>query len=188
MALKWRRNEAAAGIEAGASRNGIVKGGGHSVCSWSRPSHSIESNDNDMPARHEKNEDRSTRPSHPMDAGMPRVRSILVVDDNADAAESLGELLKAWGHEVTVTHDGPAALAALQHTLPDIALLDIGMPAMDGYELAAHLRFQPGCEELPIVAVTGSGGPEDARRSRAKGFSAHLVKPVSAASLLSLLK
>ena len=68
------------------------------------------------------------------------------------------------------------------------ALLDIGMPAMDGYELAAHLRFQPGCEELPIVAITGSGGPEDVRRSRAKGFSAHLVKPVSAASLLTLLK
>ncbi len=119
---------------------------------------------------------------------MPRIRSILVVDDNVDAAESLGELLKAWGYEVTVAHDGPAALAALQDTLPDIALLDIGMPAMDGYELAAHLRFQPGCEELPIVAITGSGGPEDVRRSRAKGFSAHLVKPVSAASLLTLLK
>ena len=113
---------------------------------------------------------------------------MLVVDDNVDAADTLGELLRAWGYDVTVAHDGPAALAALQDTLPDIALLDIDMPAMDGYELAAHLRFQPGCEELTIVAITGSGGPEDVRRSRAKGFSAHLVKPVSPASLLTLLK
>jgi CheY-like chemotaxis protein len=118
----------------------------------------------------------------------PRIRSVLVVDDNVDAADSLGDLLSAWGYEVTVAHDGPAALAAMQDTLPDIALLDIGMPSMDGYELAAHLRFQPGCQELPIVAITGAGGPEDVRRSRAKGFSAHLVKPVSPESLLTLLK
>ena len=117
-----------------------------------------------------------------------RIRHVLVVDDNADAADALGSLLRAWGYEVTVAHDGPAALAALQDALPDIALLDIGMPAMDGYELAAHLRFQPGCADLPIVAITGSGGADDMRRSRAKGFSAHLVKPVSLASLLTLLK
>ena len=113
---------------------------------------------------------------------------MLVVDDNVDAADSLGDLLAAWGYHVTVAHDGPAALAALQDTLPDIALLDIGMPAMDGYELAAHLRFQPGCEDLPIVAITGIGGPDEARRSRAKRFAAHLVKPVSPASLRSLLR
>ena len=122
------------------------------------------------------------------DSQLPRIRNVLVVDDNIDAADSLGELLTVWGFEVTIANDGPAALAALQDTLPDIALLDIGMPAMDGYELAAHLRFQPGCEELPIVAITGSGSAEDVRRSRAKGFSAHLVKPVSPASLLTLLK
>jgi CheY-like chemotaxis protein len=116
-----------------------------------------------------------------------RIRNILVVDDSVDAADSLGELLGAWGYHVTVTHDGPAALAATQDTLPDIALLDIDMPAMDGYELAAHLRFQPGCEDLPVVAITGSGAPDDIRRSRAKGFSAHLVKPVSPASLRRLL-
>jgi len=141
-----------------------------------------------MSALHQKNEDASARAGSPIPATPPRIRNILVVDDNVDAADSLGELLRAWGYEVTVAHDGPAALAAMQDTLPDIALLDIGMPAMDGYELAAHLRFQPGCEELPIVAITGAGGPEDVRRSRAKGFSAHLVKPVSAASLLTLLK
>ena len=142
---------------------------------------------NNMSALHEKNEDRSAQ-SAATQAATPRIRNVLVVDDNVDAADTLGELLRAWGYDVTVAHDGPAALAALQDTLPDIALLDIGMPAMDGYELAAHLRFQPGCEELPIVAITGSGGPEDVRRSRAKGFSAHLVKPVSASSLLTLLK
>ena len=138
-----------------------------------------------MSALHEKKDD----PSWPTpDGASQKIRSILVVDDNVDAADSLGAMLEAWGYEVTVAHDGPAALAALQDTLPDIALLDIGMPAMDGYELAAHLRFQPGCEALPIVAITGAGGPEDVRRSRAKGFSAHLVKPVSAASLRTLLK
>ena len=137
-----------------------------------------------MSALHEKKDD----PSWPTpDGASQNIRSILVVDDNVDAADSLGAMLEAWGYEVTVAHDGPAALAALQDTTPDIALLDIGMPAMDGYELAAHLRFQPGCEELPIVAITGSGGPEDLRRSRAKGFAAHLVKPVSAASLRTLL-
>jgi CheY-like chemotaxis protein len=116
------------------------------------------------------------------------IRTVLVVDDNVDAADSLGALLTAWGYDVIVAHDGPAALAALQDLLPDIALLDLGMPAMDGYELASHLRFQPGCEELPIVAVTGACGAEAVRRSRAKGFSAHLVKPVHPASLATLLK
>ena len=116
------------------------------------------------------------------------IRTVLVVDDNVDAADTLGALLTAWGYDVIVAHDGPAALAALQDLLPDIALLDIGMPAMDGYELAAHLRFQPGCEALPIVAITGSGSAEDVRRSLAKGFSAHLVKPVHPASLATLLK
>ena len=141
-----------------------------------------------MSALHEKNDFLPAQTGTRGEGASPRIRHVLVVDDNVDAADSLGALLAAWGFSVTVAHDGPAALAALQDTLPDIALLDIGMPAMDGYELAAHLRFQPGCEELPIVAITGSAGPEDVRRSLAKGFSAHLVKPVAPASLLTLLK
>jgi len=119
--------------------------------------------------------------------GAGRAKTVLVVDDNVDAADTLAALLEAWGYAAVVAYDGPAALAVLQDVLPDIALLDIGLPSMDGYELAAHLRFQPGCEDLPIVAITGSGGPEAARRSRAKGFAAHLVKPVDAASLARLL-
>ena len=136
---------------------------------------------------HEKTDHRAA-PSHagPAHRHLP-IRNVLIVDDSVDAADSLGALLAAWGYHVTVAHDGPAALAAMQDTQPDIALLDIDMPAMDGYELAAHLRFQPGCEQVPIVAITGSGSPDDIRRSRAKGFSAHLVKPVSAASLRTLL-
>ncbi len=116
------------------------------------------------------------------------VRTILVVDDNVDAADTLSAILEAWGYDTVVAHDGPAALAALQDVVPDIALLDIGMPSMDGYELAAHLRFQPGCEDMPIVAITGFDGPEATRRSRAKGFAAHLVKPLDPARLAQLLK
>ena len=139
-----------------------------------------------MALLHEKKAHRA-RPQAAATHRHPPIRDVLIVDDNVDAADSLGAMLTAWGYHVTVAHDGPAALAAMQDTQPDIALLDIDMPAMDGYELAAHLRFQPGCEELPIVAITGAGSPDDVRRSRAKGFSAHLVKPVSAASLRTLL-
>ena len=115
-------------------------------------------------------------------------RTVLIVDDNVDAADALAGILAAWGYETVVAHDGPAALAALLDFAPDIALLDIGMPAMDGYELAAHLRFQPGCEDLPIVAITGLGSPDDEKRSRAKRFAAHLVKPVDPATLAALLR
>ena len=136
---------------------------------------------------HEKKERHDAPHAAEATASPARIRNVLIVDDSVDTADSLGQMLAAWGYHVTVAHDGPAALAAMQDTQPDIALLDIDMPAMDGYELAAHLRFQPGCEELPIVAITGSGSPDDVRRSRAKGFSAHLVKPVSPASLRTLL-
>jgi CheY-like chemotaxis protein len=146
------------------------------------------SNDNEMSVLHDNNEDLSAHPGAPAEGSARGIRNVLVVDDNVDAADSLAALLAAWGYAVTIAHDGPAALAALQDTQPDIALLDIGLPAMDGYELAAHLRFQPGCEDLPVVAITGSGGPEDVARSRRKGFAAHLVKPVSPASLRTLLK
>jgi len=141
-----------------------------------------------MSVLHEKNEHRGVRSPTGAAHRHAHIHNVLVVDDSADAAESLGELLTAWGYHVTVAHDGPAALAATQDTLPDIALLDIDLPAMDGYELAAHLRFQPGCEKLPIVAITGAGTPADIRHSFARGFAAHLVKPVSAATLRALLK
>jgi CheY-like chemotaxis protein len=130
-----------------------------------------------------------TRPSEePAEPSAARSKTVLIVDDHVDAADTLAALLQAWGYRTLVAYDGPAALAALQDTVPDIALLDIGLPAMDGYELAAHLRFQPGCEDMPIVAVTGLDGPDAARRSRAKGFASHLVKPVDPVRLAQLLE
>ena len=143
---------------------------------------------NDMSVLHEKNKHRGAHTGAAAPHTRHRIHNVLVVDDSADAAQSLVELLTRWGYHVTVAHDGPAALAATQDTLPDIALLDIDLPAMDGYELAAHLRFQPGCEELPIVAITGAATPEEVRQSFARGFAAHLSKPVSASVLRELLR
>ena len=114
-------------------------------------------------------------------------RTVLVVDDNVDAAQALALLLEACGYHVVVAHDGPAALAMIQEWAPDVALLDLGMPTMDGYELAAHLRFAPGAEAMKVIAVTGRDQDEDARASRANGFAAHLVKPVDLRELAALL-
>jgi CheY-like chemotaxis protein len=115
-------------------------------------------------------------------------RTVLIVDDNADAADTLAALLQAWGYRAIVAHDGPAALAAVQEWAPDYALLDLTMPAMDGYELAAHLRFQPGGEDTAVIAITGRGEADDRRRSRLQGFAAHLVKPVDLDRLAALLR
>ena len=89
---------------------------------------------------------------------------MLLVEDNLDAAESLGELLRIWGHEVTVAHDGAAALRAVPEVRPEVVLLDIGLPGMDGYEVASRLRATPGLAGLRLVAVTGYGQESDRRR------------------------
>jgi PAS domain S-box-containing protein len=115
------------------------------------------------------------------------LRHILVVDDNVDAAESLAILLRMEGHDVRVAHDGAAALAAVEAERPDIVLLDIGMPVMNGYEVAQHLRQRPGLEPLLLVAMTGWGQEEDRRRSQEAGFDHHLVKPVEPDALHKLL-
>ena len=106
-----------------------------------------------------------------------RSRKILVVDDNVDAAEMLAEYLTALGHEVAVAHDGPEALLKQATFHPDIGLLDIGLPVMDGYELATRMRQEAGAP-LGLVALTGYGQDEDRQRSRKAGFDEHLVKPV----------
>jgi CheY-like chemotaxis protein len=108
---------------------------------------------------------------------------VLVVDDNVDAAESLGLLLEVWGHEVRTAHDGPAALAVAEEFEPDLVLLDIGLPGMDGYEVARRLRSTAAV----LVALTGYGLREDAERARAAGFAAHVVKPASPERLQQLL-
>ncbi len=113
---------------------------------------------------------------------------VLVVDDNVDAAESLAEALRAQGHEVDVAHDGPAALALASLRPPALALLDIGLPVMDGYELARRLRAAEGLAHVRLVAVTGYGQASDRERSRANGFDEHLVKPVDLDALSALVE
>jgi CheY-like chemotaxis protein len=112
---------------------------------------------------------------------------VLVVDDNRDAADSLGVLLDVLGYEVRVAHDGNAALEAVGRFDPVLVLLDLGMPEMDGYEVARRLRAGPGGHALVIVALTGWGQEEDRQRSRAAGFDHHLVKPTDIDALQHLL-
>jgi two-component system CheB/CheR fusion protein len=115
-------------------------------------------------------------------------RRVLVVDDNAIAADSLARLLNlAFGQEVRVAYDGMAALDIARTFRPAIVLLDLGMAAMDGYEVAQKLREQPECAGIRIIAVTGWGQEEDRRRTREMGFDLHLVKPVDAGSLRDVL-
>jgi CheY-like chemotaxis protein len=112
---------------------------------------------------------------------------ILVVEDHADSAESMARLLELFGHQVQIARDGPQAIAAARRWRPAFVLLDLGLPAMDGYELADRLRKEAACQDTVIIAVTGCGQPEDRRRSRAAGIELHLLKPVEPALLLSLL-
>lgn len=105
-------------------------------------------------------------------------RRILVVDDNEDGAEMLAAVLAARGHDTRVAHDGPEALRMAGHFKPEVAFLDIGLPVMDGYELAARLRDLPELGDIRLIAVTGYGQESDRQRTRAAGFQHHLVKPV----------
>jgi CheY-like chemotaxis protein len=112
---------------------------------------------------------------------------ILLVDDNRDAAESLGMLLQLLGAQVQAVHDGPAALAVLAANRPEVVLMDIGMPGMDGYEVARRIRQQPHLEDMPLIAITGWGQDEDRDRAQAAGFDHHLTKPVDITVLSALL-
>ncbi len=112
---------------------------------------------------------------------------VLVVDDNTDAADSLGLLLELLGQKVRVAHDGPTALLIAQAFRPEVVFLDIGMPGMDGYEVARRLRRQPECKSSLLVALTGWGQDADRRRSAEAGFDHHLVKPAEPALLEKLL-
>jgi signal transduction histidine kinase/CheY-like chemotaxis protein len=111
----------------------------------------------------------------------PSSRRVLVVDDNEDAADMLREAITFAGHEVRVAHDGPSALQLVEDFAPDVAFLDIGLPVMDGYELASHLRCVPGLERILLVAVTGYARADDRDKARAHGFDEHLAKPVDLA-------
>ncbi len=115
-------------------------------------------------------------------------RRILVVDDNVDAAQSLGMLLRQMGHEVQVEHDGLAAIEAAQAGRPELVLLDISMPGLDGFEVVRRLRQDPQFSSVRMVAITGHGQDEDRRKSREAGFDAHLVKPIASEELRRLLE
>jgi CheY-like chemotaxis protein len=111
-----------------------------------------------------------------------------VVDDNRDAAESLEMLLRLMGAEVHTAFDGAAALAGLRLHRPSVVLLDIGLPDMDGYEVARRVRQEPGGGETTLIALTGWGGEEDRRLSREAGIDHHLIKPVDFVALEQLLR
>ena len=114
-------------------------------------------------------------------------RRVLVVDDNRDAAESLGILLKLLGADVHVEYDGEAALRAVATYRPTVVLLDIGMPGMDGHEVARQIRQQPEFDDVTLIALTGWGQEGDRRDSRSAGFEYHLIKPADIGAIETLL-
>ncbi|XXX76471.1 ATP-binding protein [Sorangium sp. So ce134] len=112
---------------------------------------------------------------------------VLLVDDNVDAAEGMRRILQLHGHTVAMAHDGPAALEAARASRPELVLLDIGLPGMDGYEVVRRLRAEPDLRRSYIAAISGYGQDQDRRRSRDAGFDAHLTKPVATEQLLALV-
>jgi PAS domain S-box-containing protein len=130
------------------------------------------------------------QPEGPADDGLPpgtRKWRILVVDDNRDAADSLAMMLQMMGHETCTAYDGLETVQAAATFRPQVVLLDIGLPKMNGYEVARHIRQQPWGEGLALIALTGWGQEEDKRRALDAGFDHHLTKPVGATALEKLL-
>jgi signal transduction histidine kinase len=130
--------------------------------------------------------DRPRPADRPPAAALPKHR-VLVVDDSTDAADSLAMLLRLSGQEVAVAYDGPTALARAEVEPPEIAFLDLGMPKMDGCELARRFRANPDLAGVTLIALTGWGQPEDRQRTKEAGFDHHIVKPVPLDALRWLL-
>ena len=128
-------------------------------------------------------------PSPSIESAQPHGKScrVLVVDDNEDSAESLAMLLEISGHAVWMAHDGPTALEATVNDQPDLVLLDIGLPGLDGFEVAKRIRQQPTLKDIVLVAMTGYGQATDRQRSQEAGFDHHLVKPVDFDELQNIL-
>jgi PAS domain S-box-containing protein len=124
----------------------------------------------------------------PFAAASAARRRVLVVDDNPDAAELLHQVLTDVGHEVRTAPDGPSALQLVDTFVPDIAFLDVGLPVMDGYELARQLRHAPGLALTPLVAVTGYAQDDDRQRALASGFTEHLTKPLNPARVVECIE
>ncbi|MFL6198949.1 MAG: response regulator [Thermoanaerobaculia bacterium] len=118
-------------------------------------------------------------PEHPL--------RILVVEDDPESLQMMGALLGLWGYEPRLVPAGPAALAAVEEEMPDIVLLDLGLPGMDGFEVARRLRGRPGGHDVFIAAVTAYRGEEHQRQAREAGFDRYLMKPVDIDTLRQLL-
>ncbi len=116
-----------------------------------------------------------------------RPRRILVVDDNRDAADSTGMLLLLWGHQVRVAYDGATAISVAREYQPDVCLLDLGMPGMNGYQVAEQLRHDNALRSTVLVAMTGFDQESDRELSRSAGFDSYLVKPVEITALQDVL-
>jgi PAS domain S-box-containing protein len=123
-------------------------------------------------------------PSVILSAAPGKRRQVLLVDDNEDARMLLADLLARFGHSVKAAADGPSALAVLEVFKPDVAILDIGLPGMDGYELAMRIREMPDHKQLRLFALTGYGQPRDVTHAKDAGFEVHLVKPIDVDRLL----
>ncbi|EHP41027.1 signal transduction histidine kinase [Cupriavidus basilensis OR16] len=136
-------------------------------------------------------------PAQPWQSWQPKVgkraspmgapRKVMIVDDNIDALEAMAVTLEAMGHMVVTAIDGPVAIVRAVESQPDVILLDLGMPAMDGFEIARRLRAIPELQHVHLVAVTGYGQPADRKRTAEAGFDRHLVKPVDLEALLRIL-
>lgn len=114
-------------------------------------------------------------------------RQVLVVDDNVDAAVSLAKVLQLIGHETRTAHSGPEALETARSFIPDVVFLDIGLPGMNGYEVAERFRREPTLSGALLVAVTGWGSEGNKRQSREAGFDLHLTKPVELTAIEGIL-
>jgi CheY-like chemotaxis protein len=132
-------------------------------------------------------ESAATNPNPPVNAPAAAARRILVVDDNHDSAESLSMLLELTGNETRLAFDGMEAVDAAASFRPDVILMDIGLPKLNGYEAAAQIRREPWGKAMMLVALTGWGQDGDRRKSVEAGFDHHLVKPVEPAMLTKLL-
>jgi CheY-like chemotaxis protein len=113
---------------------------------------------------------------------------VLVVDDDVDGAEAIGELLRDYGHEVATAHNGAQALTHARLHRPDVVLLDINMPDMDGYDIARRMRSELGLGGALLVALSGDGEDRHRRLAREAGFDQHVTKPVDASKLEELLQ
>jgi CheY-like chemotaxis protein len=130
------------------------------------------------------------RPSRAIEPGIKaphRQRRVLIVDDNVDAAESLARVLALSGHDVRTVYDGESGIEVVEVFSPDLVLLDLGMPRIDGYETARRIRRTPNGKQVLLVALTGWGQEQNRKQSRDAGFDQHLVKPADPQMLLQLL-